>query len=182
MRQYVSLARLLVRRPAARSRRPNRPLTAPFVAMCLLLAACATTSTGAGSGTPSPTGPHPTITITTSSCPMRQPPPSATPADITIGANGGQASSSITMQVGQTLQIQLSASYKWTAATTGPAGVLTAHPDNGWHDTANGTCVWQFTAAAKGQVTLSFTGRPICAAGVACPQIILLQQYTIAVD
>ena len=142
---------------------------------CLLLGACAPTFP--------PVAPTPTpTTAALNGCPAQRPPARETTPDIVVKGGGGVNPELIDIRVGQTLEIQLSDSFRWSLGTNGPAQVLVEPAGNGWHDAAKSACVWQFAARAVGHETLSFAGTPICAIGVACPQFALLVQYTVGVS
>jgi hypothetical protein len=103
-------------------------------------------------------------------------------ADVVVKGGGGADQKSVDIRVGQTLDIQLVDSYRWSLATSGQTRALVGLPSNGWHDAAQSLCVWQFSASVAGQETLSFTGAPICTPGVACPQFVLLLRYPVDVS
>src|SRR5215469_12425777 len=85
-------------------------------------------------------------------------------ADVTLTAGGtGSQSQSATAQIGQTVEVRLTAGVKWKLNQSDQATLLQPGTPFGWFDGDHLQCVWDFAAAAKGKVDLSFSGGFVCA-------------------
>jgi hypothetical protein len=116
-------------------------------------------------------------------CPEPQAPTTAgAKADLVVGTNGGAGGGAVTMVTGQVLEVRLAPVVRWSLVIQDPNGVLLPADHNGWYDAGAQVCVWRFTAKSAGTASLAFSGRPICAAGKACPQYILESNYTVTVQ
>lgn len=169
--------------------------------VCLLVAACGGASTGVGGGTPHATPTLPSRTPTQpatalNGCAWQTPPVGLPAADVVARPRGGENTPPVSLHVGQTLQIRLPATYRWSLPAQDVGRVLAPQPGNDWLDanasasatatttattTAN-ACVWQFSASAVGHATLNFTGSPVCPPGSPCPAyaVVITQDVTVA--
>jgi len=134
-----------------------------------------------------PTAAPATVVITTvpstiDGCPQQQAPGSAgAPPDVVLSGQGAGVGGSASLGVGQVLEVRLGPQLSWTLTPPDPAGVLAPVGGNGWYDPSSPACVWRFTGQAPGTVSLSFSGRPICPPGEACPAFVVLSKFTVTV-
>lgn len=143
----------------------------PFV-----LAACGLTG-GPQSGTPTPT---PTQGYGTAhGCPsdtVVTPTPPA--ANVTIKLS--DANATITVHVGDVIEVQLPFGLRWTGPAISGSGLQLQTPA-GYASTATGMCIWRFHALRAGTTHLTFSARAICKPGQVCPQFVLAILFTIVV-
>jgi|GEM_PF-1421926 len=136
-----------------------------------------------GSGSPSAAQPTPG-SASLNGCPSQQPPPNAAahPADVVVSAGGGADGLVVSLRMGQTLEVRLSATVRWGLQMQGAATILTASTPNGWYDAILKACVWRFTATGAGSATLIYGGGLVCAPHSQCPTIAAVQDYTVTVQ
>jgi hypothetical protein len=124
-----------------------------------------------------------TAGLETNGCAEQQAPSTAsTKADVVVGSNGGAGTKAVTMTTSQVLEVRLGPVVHWTLVLQDPKGVLLPANHNGWYDAGAQVCVWRFTAKSAGTVSLVYSGRPICAAGKACPQFVIESDFTVTVQ
>ena len=123
-----------------------------------------------------------TVPSTIDGCPQQQAPGSASaPPDVVLSGQGAGVGGSASLGVGQVLEVRLGPQLQWTLTPPDPARVLAPLDGNGWYDAISPACVWRFTGQAPGMVSLSFSGRPICPPGQACPAFVVLSKFTVTV-
>lgn len=151
------------------------------VVLALMLAGCGSSATGSSYGG-SAANPAPTIVkgdSTTQGCPdnvtLNPPPPAPT-----IIVNQGHSQTTVDAHTGDTIEIQLPASRKWTGPTASQ-GNLELQMPYGYVSPEVKMCSWRFVAKGSGMTTLSFEGRAICNKGQMCPEYILSLPFTIEV-
>ena len=83
---------------------------------------------------------------------------------------------SVTAHVGDTVQVRLPATSRWSFQTTQSATALTMIAPSGMYAQALNACIWTFQARTSGAETLRYGGSPICKPGQACAA------YRIAMD
>ena len=87
----------------------------------------------------------------------------------------------INAQVGAVIEVRLpTAAQRWSFDGKG-APTLTRLPAQGAYVASLHACVWDFTAAQAGTVTLGFVGQPICADRQPCPQYAMLLPLKVSV-
>lgn len=104
-----------------------------------------------------------------------------TPADTTLSDGSGGQFQTVTVTVGQTIEVRLRADIRWTMAPLSPAGAMTIQSPQSVYDVATRQCVWRFTATTTGAVDLDFTGGLVCAPTAACPAIAAIQRFTVTI-
>ena len=157
-----------------------------LLALVFTLAACGTnTTTGAGSTPTSAPTSAPTRGATTApgktanGCPTSAVvnPPQKTP-NVTLHMTN--SNSTAIAHTGDLIEVQLPFGHQWSGPTTSQ-GTLELQSPSGYASSTLKACIWQFIAQGTGASQLSFTGRPICAAGQLCPQYIINVPFTIEV-
>jgi hypothetical protein len=150
-----------------------------LIAACLaLLAACGSSTLG---GTTQPT---PSSSL--NGCPSRLIPvdPPRRPADVVLTQQNDPGSNfrTVTVSVGQSIEIRLPASFDWRLARgePDPAVLALANPA-GWYNSSLRACIWRLSAAAPGTAELEFAGGFVCEPGVACPALAAVARYKITV-
>lgn len=172
------------------------------LALGALLAACggagAAGTPGAGTGTavagatkttltPSATATHPTATATpgasggalAAACPAAA--RAAAAANPTRVVTPADRATIVGVQVGAVIEVRLPASVdRWSFDGKG-APTLTPMRVQGNYVASLHACVWDFTAAQTGTVTLGFVGQPNCAARQPCPAYAMLLPLKVSV-
>jgi hypothetical protein len=69
---------------------------------------------------------------------------------------------------------------RWSTIVVSPPGNVLIRQSSS--QAPNGSSTAVFLASAQGRATLTSTGRPVCTAGLACPQYILLWRVSVVVD
>jgi hypothetical protein len=164
-------------------RRSLLPAVSLVIALTFILVACgATPGSGSGSGS---TGSSPLPTATTGStngtsdgCPSNTAVSSKPTPNVTV--NLKNMNSTVTAHVADIVEIDLPFGHMWNGPTSSQ-GTLTLQQPAGFAWSTNKVCVWRFTAQNTGTTQLTFTGRPICNKGQACPQYIMQVPFTIDV-
>jgi FlaG/FlaF family flagellin (archaellin) len=153
------------------------------IALTFILVACGAT-TGSGSGSTG-SSPLPTATATTGStnstsdgCPSNTAVSSKPAPNVTV--NLKNMNSTVTAHVADIVEIDLPFGHMWNGPTSSQ-GTLTLQQPAGFAWSTNKVCVWRFTVQNTGTTQLTFTGRPICTKGLACPQYIMQVPFTIEV-
>jgi hypothetical protein len=88
--------------------------------------------------------------------------------------------STVTAHVADIIEVDLPFGQMWQGPASTP-GNLTLQQPAGYAQQASKVCVWQFTAQSSGTAQLTFTGRPICKKGEACPQYVMEIPFTIEI-
>ncbi len=147
------------------------------MALAFVLSACGTNITTSGSPTSSP---QPVATSTQAiahGCPnttiVSSPPPAAN-VILTSTTLGGTANA----QKGDTVEIRLPYGLSWSGPMNS-SSLLTMQNPAGYDSTTAKACVWRFDASAVGSAQVSFTARPICKKGQACPMFVRVVSFTI---
>ncbi|HKV83899.1 MAG TPA: protease inhibitor I42 family protein [Ktedonobacterales bacterium] len=146
--------------------------------------ASAATATSSGDGSTGGTGamPSDTNSVTVNGCPAHQPAAAtARPADVVASQSSG-LDQQVTLKQGQTLEIRLNPTLRWTLTMGAASRLLTPAQPNGWYGAAVNACVWRFTASASGSADLAFSGLAICQGGSICPHGALAQDYAVTVS
>lgn len=104
------------------------------------------------------------------------PPAGATPVAVLTEADSGRT---LRMGVGDRAVLQLGGAFMWSAPQSS-GGTVRLVPAPG--PTGAGAGVWTISAAAAGTVTVTATGRPPCASGAICPQIVRAFTLTVVVS
>lgn len=159
----------------------------------LLLASCGVTAVeGLGGNSPSSTTYGPPTTTTKAT-------PTAAPASVPFSgtcsgtiANSAVPTASVmlsrsnihavTAQVGQTVGLDMPASYHWTVRLNDPGHALTPINPQGKRDTANNTCHWRFVATSTGSATLDVVGESPCQPPRMCASVALDITYTLTIQ
>ncbi len=137
-----------------------------FMCLTLSLAACgASSTTTLSGGNTSVTG---TVTSATG-CP--QPTQSITRSAATVVVKAGSTNQTITLQKGQTLEVQLAFGRRW-AYFPAPLTSLTLQEPSGYGDVSVQSCIWRFTATQSGSNALTFDFSALCVTPTkdTCPQ------------
>ena len=151
------------------------------IALACILAACGTirgTGSGSSGSSPSPTATTGSTNGTTNGCPSNTA-VSSKPAP-NVAVNLKNMNSTVTAHVADIVEVDLPFGIMWGGPTSSQ-GTLTLQQPAGYAWQANKICVWRFTAQNTGTTQLTFTGRPICKKGEACPQYIMQVPFTIEV-
>lgn len=112
----------------------------------------------------------------TGGCPPAIAAPWHTAANEAITASA--ANSVTTARVGDTVEIDLDAAYRWDLVAA-PAA-LQVLPPSGAFDSARNLCVWRFTVAAAGTSTVKFQRREIATPGRLTSPLIINYGFVIA--
>ncbi len=104
-------------------------------------------------------------------------PPATAQVVVTSSDNNTQVNAS----KGETVEVDLPFGHLWQGPTGNSSAVLTPQSPSGYAFTTRQTCVWRFVAAGAGTTHLSFTGRPICVMGQACPMYVMVVSFTLDV-
>lgn len=164
-------------------------LSPPFAvglvfALTVLLAACGT-STIAQSFPTATDIPATPGTAQLNGCPEQAAPATARTADVVAHGSGVTSQTDaqpIAVKVGQTLEIDLPATYRWALVLTDEKSTLTAPTANGWFDAGGKGCVWQFTATKAGSATLTFGGGQVCSSASKCPDLTAEQSFSVTIS
>lgn len=154
------------------------------LALMALLAACGATSSTQTfpTATDIPATPG---TAQLNGCPAQQAPATAKTADVVIQGNAAPTQADpqpVTAKSGQTVEIDLPATYRWALVQDGDSTLLTAPDTNGWFDTSGKGCIWQFTATKAGSSTLTFAGAQVCSSASKCPNLTTNQSFAVTVS
>lgn len=171
---------------------------AALIVMALIVAGCGATTAPAGESsqgaTPSPAKPSATatarISLPTAAPTRTAPSASATPCPATDLSAGNPAliltpttpDRSGSAHIGETVQVRLPTSTKWTFQSSAPTGTLTIAQPSGVLIHAVNACVWSFQAAAVGTASLSFIGQPLCEPGKPCPNYRIAMTFTVTIS
>ncbi len=110
-------------------------------------------------------------------CPLPDTHPTwTTTPDVTIVTADGNTITNV--HVGQTIEVDLSATYRWRLMTNVSSLVQVQNPA-GAFDAARQLCVWRFTVAQAGDGMLPFERRLICEPGKLCSDLIIYYQFAI---
>lgn len=162
--------------------------------LALLLTGCGATSvtTGASSASAQTTSTTPvatTSTTTQSPAPVtdstscsssnQQAADVGQPTTIVTPATPGRA---VTAHVGDTVQVRLPATSRWSLQAVSSLAVLSAIAPTNMYSPSLNTCVWTFQAKATGTETLRYGGAPICKPGQLCPAYRIAMDFTVKVS
>lgn len=153
---------------------------AALVLLALLLAGCGASTTLSGAGT----GASPSTTAAARATTTRRPGPvggmSVRPCPGPYGSASSAGTGVVVLtpsspdltanaQIGQTVQVQLSAKMHWEydATASAPTGLAMMQPA-GIEDGQLDLCLWSFQAQSAGTATLKFTGTVPCDPMLAC--------------
>lgn len=142
-----------------------------------------------GGGTSTPPGGQATHTPDPSrldGCLLAQMPADAAAfhADVVV-TQSGQNPQQVSLTVGERLQVRLISTFRWQLRESDPNASLAPTSAEGWFETGSsagaGACVWDFTAAHAGSVTLDYAGGAVCLPDVACPAIAAVATFDVTV-
>ncbi len=108
---------------------------------------------------------------------LTTPPPAAT---VVLKQSRNRAT--VIVRKGETVEVDLSSGLSWRGPLQFAQNLLEMQSPSGYVYPAAKICVWRFVALASGVVDLSFTGKPICGAGRACPMYIVAVQFTVEIQ
>ena len=168
-----------------KSRRPF-VLAGMLLLICVfVLAACGNnTTTGSppsnGAATPTRT---PTTTpgqASANGCPSRAVVTTApAPAGVTLTSKN--SNSTVSVNKGETIEIDLPFGHLWSGPSDLSQGLLTMQSPAGYESPSAKVCVWRFVATGTGTAHFSFVGRPICKKGQLCPMYVMAVPFTIEI-
>jgi hypothetical protein len=127
---------------------------------------------------------------TRNGCFVQQTPAHWTPADVVLtgapqvgstATPGSGAPTTVTIERGQSLDLDMTSSIQWTLSTPPAAGVLATVQPAGWYNASIHACVWRFVAADTGSTLVGFTGVALCAPNAACARLTDPPRYRITV-
>lgn len=104
------------------------------------------------------------------------------PAAATVVLKQSRNRATVTVHKGETVEVDLSSGLSWHGPLQLAQNLLEMQSPSGYVYPAAKMCVWRFVALASGVVDLSFTGKPVCGAGHACPMYIVAVQFTIEIQ
>jgi hypothetical protein len=111
------------------------------------------------------------------------------PSDMVVGAappkanvmlRYSDANTTITAHNGDVIEVRLPFGHKWSGPLVSQ-GILQIQPPEGYAWKTNNVCVWRFVAQGTGNVSLNFTGQPLCKRGQMCPLYIMMVPFKIDV-
>jgi FlaG/FlaF family flagellin (archaellin) len=165
-----------------RERKSLLPAVSLVIALTFILAACGATVSGSGTGStgssPSPTATTVNTGSTTEGCPSNAVVTSKPAPNVTV--NLKDMNSTVTAHVADIVEVDLPFGQMWSGPTSSQS-ILTQQQPSGFAWSAGKVCVWRFTTQNTGTEQLTFSGRPICKKGEACPQYIMQVPFTIVV-
>lgn len=88
----------------------------------------------------------------------------------------------VSVHVGDTVQVRLPSTSRWSFQARSAAAVLTAIAPSSAYAPSLNACVWTFQAKAIGAETLSYGGAPICKPGQACATYRIAMDFTVNVS
>lgn len=148
-----------------------------------LLTACGASTSGSAQSFPTATNiPTTPGTATLNGCPEQQQPITATIPEVVVHSTTVQGlTQTVAAKVGQTIEIELPATFRWALISQDAESILTAPATNGWFEATQGDCIWQFTATKAGSATLKFAGGQVCSSASKCSDIATEKAFTVAV-
>jgi hypothetical protein len=69
---------------------------------------------------------------------------------------------SVSLTLGQRLEIRLDPTIQWSLTSADPGHILQSSAPEGWYDTSSNACVWRFVAVSAGSAQLTFSGLVLC--------------------
>jgi FlaG/FlaF family flagellin (archaellin) len=162
-------------------RKPLLMVVSLVIALAFILTACGTiTVPGSGStgSSPSPTATTGSTGSTAEGCPSNAVVTSKPTANVTV--NIKNMNSTVTAHVADIVEVDLPFGQMWSGPTSSQ-NIMTLQQPAGFAWSTGKVCVWRFTAQNTGTAQLTFSGRPICKKGEACPQYIMQVPFTIVV-
>lgn len=90
-----------------------------------------------------------------------------------------QPQGTISVKVGQTLELRLAFGHRWSVAASMLNGTFALDQPAGYADAQTQTCDWHFTAKHAGSQNLTIAMAPNCQASKACAQAIVAYDLTI---
>jgi len=94
---------------------------------------------------------------------------------------GGGSPQTIALARGQRLEIRLGSTFRWELTAADSGHVLASTSSEGWYNSAQGACIWRFTAVASGSARLSYTGAVECPPLEVCPALEQALNYLVTV-
>lgn len=81
--------------------------------------------------------------------------------------------------VGELVQLRVPDTMRWTLGKTSIG--LDIVPPEGLQDRVTNDCIWSFRTTSAGTAAIELTGEPLCEPNVACPQYLVVEDFTIVV-
>lgn len=156
----------------------------PLVIMLVLwLTACGSTATTAASNNVTPAvRSSPSATALTNGCATQNIPiDPLPPAQVIAMQQSGGNAMPISLAVGESLEVHLSAAISWRLTLADPAQILSASALEGWYNRALPACIWRYRATKAGSATFTFTGTVLCQPGQTCPQLVIESDFDVTV-
>ena len=145
-----------------------------LVGVSLGLAACGVSSTATGGGAST------TTTANTTGCPAATQTVSRPTATVLLKANN--TSHTVTLQKGQTVEIQLAFGRRWALFPSSTPSLSLQQP-SGFGDASVQSCIWRFTATQSGSSEVVFNYGPVCTTATkSCPQYEGQLSFTVTVQ
>ncbi len=136
----------------------------------VLLTACGASTTNLQSGANGTVAQK----TTANGCPVQTIPIDPLPK-AAVTATQNQSNKSITVNVNQSFEINLSANMKWSAVNV-TSNLIHESAPFGWYNKSQDTCIFRFIASHPGQVTIQFNGTSLCTSTM-CSQPVFLLAY-----
>jgi hypothetical protein len=167
-----------------------------LLALALLLAGCgATTLTARSTSTPTQTTsatPESAANATATAQATRSPASvtnctSSSPHADSVGhptyiLTATAQSRTVMAHVGDTVQVRLPATSRWSLQAAQSATVLASIAPSGMYAPALNACIWTFQARSTGAETLRYAGAPICKPGQPCAAYRIAMNFSINVS
>jgi len=102
------------------------------------------------------------------------------PAAANFTLRRGQGPTTITIQSGDVMEVQLPFGIAWRGPTTS-AGVLELQYPSGYAWKPSNACIWRFVARRAGAVELTFFGTALCKKPTLCAPSEIISAFTIQV-
>ncbi len=100
------------------------------------------------------------------------------PTYVLTAATSGRT---VTAHVGDTIQVRLPSSSRWSLQAAPSSAVLAAVAPSAMYVPSLNACVWTFQAKASGSATLNYGGAPICKPGQACAAYRIAMDFSVKV-
>lgn len=142
------------------------------IALALAVAACG--AAGAGRGGSGGAGGGSTSALSPTCGGETRTSGQVTPSVILRNADANRV---VSAPVGAIVELRLSGSHTWSGATVAPVGALTLVGAQG--ALQQGTCVWDFQVAHRGDATIMITEGALCPPNAMCPMYAILVTFTI---
>lgn len=138
-----------------------------LVCIALLVAGCGFAGFGAGSGTGG-------FDSATAACPSTVVLGEVTPS-VTLRDSGPSVTTNV--PVGAVVEFRLAGQHHWNLGGVTPASALTPVGAQGTFQ--QGDCVWDMRVEQPGDITVVFSGIPICQTNQPCPAYALIDKFTL---